>query len=693
VRVHTNAEAVESARAVRSLAYTVGRNVVFGEGQYAPETAAGQQLLAHELAHVAQQSQAAPVAPAALEIAPPGSSPEQEAEAASQSALRGQAAPLAGTTRKLARQVLQRAEHGTYVSRLGDQTFLDAGFAFYTNWGHPNVRRVSTIDDVLTDLDRGRGQLDTFRIVAHANPSELLIGLMPSLSPTLLDNTALEFGAAERFRTRLAEIRLISSQAFANIWDILRNDATTSPAMVTLGIDTTAPEESSPLGLVLRALMEARFVADVQLDTGGAPAIVDRAIINEFNRRRLDAFRQTVRAGFPAGQRQAVTRAIADLAAQLPGALRRANFSFTPITQAEADTLADPVKEARPSGGGHQLQREISTLISEGAGSGAFLGRLERVRSRITTGTHIEIRGCEIGQNPDFLDAFRNFMGGNGNLPGISAPDLFQFYFPLNFETVPATPTGDAALDAAFNNPLTGLARDFELQTRIRRAEMIPVSREESPDDFIQRYGLAARGMDLAALRRLNPDLPNAAMLSLGTTIFLKARQVPAGSATSFEDIARQYFGDQHAWTKVWGFNPHITTPNLSPNDLVWLQSAQDRSQFGVVTAPVGLPELRAAIRAGEAVASIEETPQATTQPRLRVDDPQRAAALGRWLAAQRFDPRGRTAQALSRLFAANFGATAMRLHMNFLSRSFPQVEDPIFPDDPRFQAHIIRRP
>lgn len=58
VRVHIDAKAGESARAVNALAYTVGRDVVFGEGQYAPGTTEGKRLLAHELTHVAQQGSA-----------------------------------------------------------------------------------------------------------------------------------------------------------------------------------------------------------------------------------------------------------------------------------------------------------------------------------------------------------------------------------------------------------------------------------------------------------------------------------------------------------------------------------------------------------------------------------------------------------------------------------------------------------
>lgn len=55
VRVHTDANAAESARAINALAYTVGRTVVFANGYYAPRTSEGQKLLAHELAHVVQQ--------------------------------------------------------------------------------------------------------------------------------------------------------------------------------------------------------------------------------------------------------------------------------------------------------------------------------------------------------------------------------------------------------------------------------------------------------------------------------------------------------------------------------------------------------------------------------------------------------------------------------------------------------------
>jgi Domain of unknown function (DUF4157) len=59
VRVHTDAMAADSARAVNARAYTVGADIVFDAGRYQPYEAKGSQLLAHELAHVVQQGAAA----------------------------------------------------------------------------------------------------------------------------------------------------------------------------------------------------------------------------------------------------------------------------------------------------------------------------------------------------------------------------------------------------------------------------------------------------------------------------------------------------------------------------------------------------------------------------------------------------------------------------------------------------------
>jgi hypothetical protein len=55
VRVHTDARAGQAARSFRARAFTIGRHIAFEPGRYAPHSAQGRRLLAHELAHVVQQ--------------------------------------------------------------------------------------------------------------------------------------------------------------------------------------------------------------------------------------------------------------------------------------------------------------------------------------------------------------------------------------------------------------------------------------------------------------------------------------------------------------------------------------------------------------------------------------------------------------------------------------------------------------
>jgi hypothetical protein len=65
VRVHTDSNAADGARAVRARAYTIGHDIVFAPGEYAPASLEGKRLLAHELVHVVQQGASAPNAQAA----------------------------------------------------------------------------------------------------------------------------------------------------------------------------------------------------------------------------------------------------------------------------------------------------------------------------------------------------------------------------------------------------------------------------------------------------------------------------------------------------------------------------------------------------------------------------------------------------------------------------------------------------
>jgi hypothetical protein len=58
VRIHTDGSAAKTAEALSARAFTVNDDIVFGSGEFSPETKVGRELLAHELTHVVQQGAA-----------------------------------------------------------------------------------------------------------------------------------------------------------------------------------------------------------------------------------------------------------------------------------------------------------------------------------------------------------------------------------------------------------------------------------------------------------------------------------------------------------------------------------------------------------------------------------------------------------------------------------------------------------
>jgi hypothetical protein len=135
VRVHDDARAAEAAADVHASAFTVGQDVVFGRGRYAPSTSAGRELLAHELAHTIQQ-RGARTAAAPVEA---GSPLEERARAAATGRSVGSlgvsdlglasapASPDSFDDDELAQQIAKYAEKlktPSYPGRSGDADWL-----------------------------------------------------------------------------------------------------------------------------------------------------------------------------------------------------------------------------------------------------------------------------------------------------------------------------------------------------------------------------------------------------------------------------------------------------------------------------------------------------------------------------------------------------------------------------------------
>jgi hypothetical protein len=89
-RVHTEAAA---PRALGARAFAIGDRVVFDEGQYDPQTAAGRRLLAHELTHVVQQQGRGVGSSGVWGVGAEGDPFEEEAERVAERVMSGDSLP------------------------------------------------------------------------------------------------------------------------------------------------------------------------------------------------------------------------------------------------------------------------------------------------------------------------------------------------------------------------------------------------------------------------------------------------------------------------------------------------------------------------------------------------------------------------------------------------------------------------
>ena len=91
VQIHTSRDADSLARSLDADAFTVRGHIAFGEDRFHPGSNAGDELIAHELAHVVQQQRAA--SPASHALASPTSLSERSADRAAESVVRQSRAP------------------------------------------------------------------------------------------------------------------------------------------------------------------------------------------------------------------------------------------------------------------------------------------------------------------------------------------------------------------------------------------------------------------------------------------------------------------------------------------------------------------------------------------------------------------------------------------------------------------------
>jgi hypothetical protein len=486
VRVHADSKANESAAAVEARAYTVGSHIVFGDGWYEPGSEAGRRLLAHELTHVVQQTGAGKV----------------------------RAVPDGGPTvqRFLSEPRIQRFGEPenlpqiTYISGVnlagGDarsDAFLKEANNYHQFWGL-RPRTIKSMEGLLDDLGKDSGVLDRIRIVSHAWENRLFFPLFEGSPPGIDLNLMKGIGQSEvALLTELVGPAARVSVKIDPILNVLRDDN---------------PDVLKPFGL------------DAARSKPSAP--VEEFIV------RAATLWLLVKGKGPADAKKTMRTAIERILPMLRQRLTRAAPEGAQVKEAEAKALEDAIVALEPDPATpFEFNPPPETITPIAAANKAFAGgfskKLEKARKRFKDSSWIDIRGCRVGDQPDYMQAVSQFFGGAGSKPHVSAPDWVQLYRALTYKELDdadlASAAGDHGVKEALDHwaDITGTAAKLAALTStaekfkayLDEALVLPVRPADAADNLrlYVKKSLRKKAFDAWLSSQWKPAAPELAAL------------------------------------------------------------------------------------------------------------------------------------------------------------------------------------
>jgi hypothetical protein len=480
VRVHDDARAARTADAIDAAAFTVGQDIAFAAGRYDPDGATGRRLLAHELAHVVQQTQGE-------------RSPEAQ--------------PLPGATRgdlerrfgrPLGHVRVHADERGRSVARRhaaiavaeGSDIYLGPGaYAPGTAQGD-RILRHEVAHVLQAETAGAAGPSSTAALEAEAELAAVKPGaveirgragrrrplLMKTFVSTVSDagyldmavrfyrlwenETAIRMGSYQEIvtelsaeKTALSQFRIVAHGNALNLFLPLLEKGKEYAPQSALGLQTQqklAVEVGRRAHVMpdTTATIHGKVAADAaakplltRLGLSAPPTDMLQEFLwwvsdEYFARNAKDAGSGTPadagdRAALAAKVTEAQTALKGLAAAKLPTTAKAADLDelrtrwLAALATSKMTWNVDP-KELKDKLGRFTADDADATLREVKAGT--FEGKLKAVKARVSEKTHIEIRGCNIGKNDAYLNGIREFFGSKPALPSISAPMLYQFF-------------------------------------------------------------------------------------------------------------------------------------------------------------------------------------------------------------------------------------------------------------------------
>jgi hypothetical protein len=399
MRVSAGAEGARVAARHGAVAVCEGATVHFGAGAFEPESERGRRLLRHEAAHFLQRRTAA------ARPGPAWPAPLLEAEADTAALGRRTGRPIAG--RAGPGPLLRR----TFISTVGGNPYFEQAVKFYKLWENETAERIGSYQDIVEKLSGDTAPLTQFRIVAHANGSSLFLPLLAG-AKEYADIPALERQTQESLAEHLGDLAHVTSDMSGKVHGWVEGTSAGKALLAKLGI-ATAPD-----GIwreYVRWIVDEHLATNATEDDSGTKttATERKALVGEIQQIQA-SLKKTLAASLPTGAAEA------DVDALRQAAL--AGFKADAWTWGElpAGALKERLERFQ-----HPEVAAVRTAVKQGT----FEKKLAAVKARVSSATDLEIRGCNIGSNDDYLQGIREFFGtAPGSLPSISAPKLYHYF-------------------------------------------------------------------------------------------------------------------------------------------------------------------------------------------------------------------------------------------------------------------------
>ena len=409
VRLHRDVTDGRLAASIGAEAFTSGSHVHLGSRAPDPSSPAGLRLLAHEMSHVRRQA--------------------------------ATGGGLAGSVPR----VVQRSR-ALYFSTLGKQPYFKFAAKFHADRSYPAPVRVSSVEELIEDLVKLPKPIENIRLVTHAVPAGIMLPLLrggaQSLFPAdlaLQSQAALESELVTEHQTDVKtstvtarDFHVVPRDWIADAYGRVAADAATKQLLKTRKFPDTVAQGGDLETLMWWVLDRELMLAERMQNVKGKkkmgpvfPGVANRDAVAANLQRNADIYRDRVRdhlvaRGYPAKGTPEEKKAGAETAVA----------DFVTKLRAVASDLIDARAVGTQFNFGQPTQRYGT--VQDALQRGTFANNVRAAKVAIPNGMPFEIRGCRIGQNPAWLELFRDFWGmGAGatqKRPHVSAPDLRHFF-------------------------------------------------------------------------------------------------------------------------------------------------------------------------------------------------------------------------------------------------------------------------